>query len=152
MADRIMKWFVIAALAGFTWSCAPDAERAKPTEPSGVGAEAVTGLMSAFNNHNPDQMREYWHADVTWIEVSGDGASVITSSADQLYNELVVYFETFPSVRSSLENVSVNGDFVSAVERPVWEEDGERKSQASFVVYEIDDGKVKRFWYFPPQT
>ena len=117
-----------------------------------MGAEAVTGLMDAFNDHDPDRMREFWHDDVTWIEISGEGASVITSSADQLHGELVAYFESFPSVRSSLENVSVNGDFVSALERPVWEEDGERKSQASFVVYEIAEGKVKRFWYFPPQT
>lgn len=152
MSRRFMNWFAIFAVAVFIWSCAPDAERAKPIEPSGEGVETVVGLMAAFNDHNPDQMREYWHSDVTWIEVSGDGASVITSSADQLYNELIVYFESFPSVRSSLENLSVNGDFVSAVERPVWEEDGERKSQASFVVYEIDGGKVKRFWYFPPQT
>ena len=47
--------------------------------------------------------------------------------------------------------LAVNGAFVTAVERPVWEEAGERKSQASVVVYEIIDGKVKRFWYYPPQ-
>lgn len=156
MIDRIARP-VAAALAALLLAvvvsaCAPDAERALPPEPVGEGAEAVTGLMAAFNDHDPDRMREYWHDDVTWIEVSGEGASVITSSADQLHGELVAYFETFPSVRSSLENVSVNGDFVSALERPVWEEDGERKSQASFVVYEIAEGKVKRFWYFPPQT
>lgn len=156
MSDRIAKsvavlWLALAA-AVLVAACAPDAERAQPDEPIGEGAEIVTGLMAAFNDHDPDRMRDYWHQDVTWIEISGAGASVITSSADQLHGELVAYFESFPSVRSSLENVSVNGDFVTALERPVWEEDGERKSQASFVVYEIAEGKVKRFWYFPPQT
>ncbi len=69
----------------------------------------------------------------------------------QLHSELVAYFESYPTVSASLESISVNGNYVSAIERPVWEEAGERKSQASVVVYEITDGKVKRFWYFPPQ-
>jgi len=28
---------------------------------------------------------------------------------------------------------------------------GVEQSQASIVVYEVIDGKVKRFWYYPPQ-
>ena len=148
----MMRMLIIAVFAVVAAGCAPDAERAQPAPPSGEGAVTVTSLVAAFNDHDPDLMRNFWREDVTWVEVSGEGASVITSSADQLYEELVLYFERFPSVRSSLENVAVNGSYVSAVERSVWEEDGERKSQASFVVYEIQDGKVKRFWYFPPQT
>ncbi len=132
-------------------ACAPDAERAEPTEPSGEAVAAVTGLMAAFNAHDPDRMREYWREDVTWIEIAGVQASVVTSSADQLHDELVAYFEAYPSVSSSLETISVNGNYVTAIERPVWEEDGERMSQASVVVYEVIDGKVKRFWYFPSQ-
>ncbi len=132
-------------------ACAPDAERAEPTEPSGDAVAAVNGLMAAFNAHDPDKMREYWREDVTWIEIAGVQASVVTSSADQLHAELVAYFEAYPSVSSSLETISVNGNYVTAIERPVWEEDGERMSQASVVVYEVIDGKVKRFWYFPSQ-
>lgn len=132
-------------------ACAPDAERAEPIEPSGEAAAAVNGLMAAFNAHDPDKMREYWRDDVTWIEIAGVQASVVTSSADQLHDELVAYFEAYPSVSSSLETISVNGNYVTAIERPVWEEDGERMSQASVVVYEVIDGKVKRFWYFPSQ-
>jgi len=131
--------------------CAPDAERAEQPAASGEAVDAVDGLMAAFNAHDPDKMREFWREDVTWIEVTGNQSSVVTSSADQLYGELVAYFEAYPSVSSSLENISVNGNYVMAIERPVWEEDGERKSQASVVVYEVIDGQVRRFWYFPPQ-
>ena len=148
----MMKTLIIAVVAALAAACAPDAERAQPALPSGEGAATVISLVDACNDHDPDLMRGFWREDVTWVEVSGEGASVITSSADQLYEELVLYFERFPSVRSSLENIAVNGSYVSAIERSVWEEDGERKSQASFVVYEIQDGRVKRFWYFPPQT
>ncbi|MEM8771044.1 MAG: nuclear transport factor 2 family protein [Pseudomonadota bacterium] len=132
-------------------ACAPDAERNAPVEPVGETVDVVKGLMEAFNAHDPDAMRAYWHDDVEWIEISGDSASTVTASADQLRNELVVYFENFPTVSSGLKDIAVNGNFLTAVETPVWEEDGERKSQSSIVVYEFLDGKVKRFWYYPPQ-
>jgi len=135
----------------FVAACSPDAERSAPKPPVGEKVEVVAGLMAAFNDHDAERMRAFWHSDVTWIEISGQQASVVTSSAAQLYSELVTYFDAYPSVSSSLENISVNGNFVTATERPVWEEGGERQSQASIVVYEIIDGKVKRFWYFPPQ-
>lgn len=144
---RILAFVAIILVA----ACAPDAERNAPKPPVGDKVEVVTGLMAAFNDHDAKKMRDYWHSDVTWIEVSGQQTSVVTSSAAQLYSELVTYFDAYPTVSSSLENIAVNGNFVTAVERPVWEEGGERQSQASIVVYEIVDGKVKRFWYFPPQ-
>ncbi len=141
----------VAILFLIAVACAPDAERAEAPAPVGATVEVVTGLMKAFNDHDAKAMREYWHPDVVWIELSGDQSSIVTSSAQQLYDELVVYFESFPSVKSSLANISVNGNYVTAIETPVWEQDGERQSQSSVVVYEITDGKVKRFWYFPPQ-
>ncbi len=142
---------VIGLLLLLTVACAPDAERNAPMPPAGDNVDVVSGLMAAFNAHDADAMREFWHSDVTWVELSGQQASVVTSSAAQLHNELIAYFESYPTVSSSLENISVNGNFVTAVERPVWKEGGERQSQSSIVVYEIIDGKVKRFWYFPPQ-
>ena len=132
-------------------SCAPDAERRETIEPSGPNVESVNGLMAAFNKHDANKMRTYWHDDVTWIEITGNQSSVVTESAEQLHRELVAYFENYPEVSSSLESVSVNGDYLTAIERPVWVQDGEKKSQASYVVYQFEDGKVKRFWYFPPQ-
>jgi len=147
----MLRFFaMILCLVGLM-ACAPDAERSDAPMASGEGVEVVNGLMAAFNAHDPDKMREYWHSDVTWLEVSGNQSSVITTSAAQLHSELIAYFEGYPTVSASLENISVNGNYVSAIERPVWDEAGERKSQASVVVYEIIDGKVKRFWYFPPQ-
>ncbi|MEM9494637.1 MAG: nuclear transport factor 2 family protein [Pseudomonadota bacterium] len=150
IAGASALWVALALGAA---SCAPDAERAEAAvAPSGEAADVVTGLMQAFNDHDPEKMRTFWHEDVVWYEISGGATAVITSDAQQLYDELVVYFKTFPSVSSSIDGVAVNGRFVSAIERPVWEEDGERQTQASNVVYEIVDGKVKRFWYYPPQS
>ena len=146
-----MRFFVSVIISIILAGCAPDAERAQADRAVGEEVEAINGLMAAFNAHDADKMRDYWHNDVTWVEVTGNQTSVVTSSADQLHQELVVYFEQFPTAQSSLENIATNGKYVMAVERPVWQEAGERKSQSSNVVYEVVDGKVKRFWYFPPQ-
>ena len=151
MAGGTVRVIATLMMALTALACAPDAERNAAPPAAGEGVEIVQGLMAAFNDHDADRMRDFWHSDVTWIEVSGDQSSIVTTSAAQLHSELITYFETFPSVSSSLENITVNGNYVSAVERPVWEEGGERKTQASVVVYEITNGKVKRFWYFPPQ-
>ena len=147
----MMRLFALIVAALFLAACSPDAERTAPPPPSGDNVAVVNGLMAAFNAHDPERMREYWHPDVTWIELSGEQSRKVTTSAQQLHDELVAYFEAYPSVSSSLESISVNGNFVTAVERPVWEEAGERKSQSSVVVYEIVDGKVKPCWYYPPQ-
>ncbi len=145
-----MRMVTLAAIL-VAAACAPDAERNEPGDPSGPQVEAVKGLMAAFNKHDAAAMRRYWHDDVAWLEINGTQSSVVTDSAEQLYQELVVYFENYPEVSSSLESISVNGDYLTAIERPVWVEGGEEKSQSSIVVYEFDDGKVKRFWYYPPQ-
>lgn len=140
-----------AAFLMLAAACSPDAERAEPPAATSEAERVVAGLMAAFNAHDPDKMREYWHGDVAWFEVSGDQSSAVTTSASQLHTELVAYFEAYPTVSSRLEQISVNGNYLTAIESPVWEQDGERKSQASVVIYEIIDGKVKRFWYYPPQ-
>ncbi len=145
-----MRILILAAFITIA-ACAPDAERNRLDAPSGPQVEAVKALMAAFNKHDAGKMRTYWHDDVTWLEINGTQSSVVTDSAEQLHDELVVYFENYPEVSSSLESISVNGDYLTAIERPVWVEDGEKKSQASIVVYEFYDGKVKRFWYYPPQ-
>ncbi len=145
-----MKRMLLLAALGLA-ACAPDAERHEDDEAAGPNVATVKALMTAFNAHDAEKMREYWHDDVTWIEIVGEQASVVTDSADALHSELVAYFESYPEVSSSLEDIAVNGDYLTAVERPVWKQDGERKSQASIVVYEFSDGKIKRFWYYPPQ-
>lgn len=113
--------------------------------------DVVLGLMNSFNAHDPDAMKLFWADDVTWYEIADGQSSVITSSAAQLYTELVSYFEAYPDVKSKLDSISVNGNFVMGIETPVWEQEGESKSQSSIVVYELEDQKVKRFWYYPPQ-
>ena len=97
-----MKRYFLPFLFLVVIACAPDAERTASPEATGEGVEVVAGLMKAFNDHDPDKMREYWHEDVTWVEITGNQSSVVTSSAEQLYTELVAYFEAYPSVSSGL--------------------------------------------------
>lgn len=122
-----------------------------PALKAGPEVDVVKALTAAFNAHDPDKMRSYWSDDVTWFDLAGDEMWVITTNADELYQELVSYFEVYPDVSSTLESIAINGNYVTAIERPVWKSKGVEQSQASIVVYEVIDGKVKRFWYYPPQ-
>lgn len=141
----------ILAILGFAFTVA--CERADDPGVSAVDPNVVVvqGLMKAYNAHDVDAMRAFFHDDVGWYEVYGGTITPVTQSAADLAAELETYFATFPNVSSSLENPTVSGNYVTAVEKPVWEVDGKRKSLTSVVVYEITDGKVKRFWYFPSQ-
>ena len=136
-------------LCVLTAACSPDAERHAPTPVAGPEVETVQALMVAFNAHDADKMREYWADDLVWVELSGDQSSIITTSADQLHQEMVGYFKAFPSVASKVSSISTNGRFLSAVEETTWDDGGEPQRQSAIVVYEIEDQKVVRFWYYP---
>ncbi|MEO1137781.1 MAG: nuclear transport factor 2 family protein, partial [Pseudomonadota bacterium] len=66
----MLRQAVVPFVMLFLAACAPDAERAAPAPAVGDNVEVVTGLMAAFNDHDADTMREFWHPDVTWIELS----------------------------------------------------------------------------------
>ena len=57
----------LAALLMLATACAPDAERAAPPAAVSDAERVVTSLMTAFNDHDPDEMRQYWHGDVVWF-------------------------------------------------------------------------------------
>ncbi|MEZ5916574.1 MAG: hypothetical protein R3C40_03250 [Parvularculaceae bacterium] len=53
------------------------------------------------------------------IEVYGGTITPVTLNAADLAGGLETYFATFPNVTSSLENPTVSGNYVTAVEKPV---------------------------------
>ena len=134
------------ALAGAV-SCAPQAPGPAPeTGPVAV----IEALTEAFNAHDPAAMRQFWHEDVQWLDPVGTDMPVLYTSAEALQTDMGRYFESLPDVSVELESISTTGNWVTAIERPSWTDgEGNRKSQAAIAVYEVIDGKVKRFWYFP---
>jgi hypothetical protein len=64
---------------------------------------------------------------------------------------LTRYFAAVPSARSTIEGRMPAGRFVSVLERAHWTVGGEPRSQSSLSVYEVEDGLIRRIWYYPVQ-
>ena len=54
-----------------------------------------------------------------------------------------------PTCRSTVEVYQEVGPYVSVLERAEWQSDGKTKRQSSLCVYELQDGLVRRVWYYP---
>ena len=86
---------------------------------------------------------------IVWLAVEGDSTTVMTNGTEALREEMKGYFGPNASPKSAVEILKSHGNFVTALERAYWMQDGEEKSQASFAVYEVTEGKVRRVWYYP---
>lgn len=113
--------------------------------------EVVERYLAAYNDHDVAAMLALAHPDIQWLSIDGDRVRVETEGAEALGKALRDYFEAVPSARSTIDSKMVSGNRVSVRERAHWESEAGPKSQAALSVYEIDDGRVRRVWYFPAE-
>ena len=115
------------------------------------GPEAVVRAQLAdFNARNVDAMVNRVTEDFVWYDVTGSEMKIETKGRDALRKGLEGYFKTLSGVKSELHMVATNGRFVSARERIVWKNaEGEMRSQNALSVYEVEEGLIKRVWYYP---
>ena len=111
----------------------------------------VAAFAEAYNNGDLDGMMDHAHDAFSWRSIENDKAETIVSNADALRNELSSYFNADQKPRSDVVVVKSHGDYVTTLERAYWTVDGAERSQASFAVYQIEDGRIRRVWYFPAQ-
>ena len=90
--------------------------------------------------------------DFVWYNIDGAKMAAETSDRDSLRKGMQGYFKSVPSARSVIDALTVNGAFVSVKERAMWKNKaGESKSQSALAVYEVQEGLIRRVWYFPAQ-
>jgi hypothetical protein len=111
----------------------------------------VERFLEAYNRHDVAAMLRLVHPQVEWLSVSGETISRETSGAAALAEATREYFASVPSARSTMEGMMPAGRFVSVWERAHWETSNGPRSQTSLSVYEVEDGAVRRIWYFPAQ-
>lgn len=116
---------------------------------AGETADAVNGLMAAFNAHDVEAMREFWADDIVWYDVDGDRMTASVSGAAALETGMQDYFRAFPDVRSTLSGAHESGPYLIGVEVATWTSKNGPRSQSGPVVYEVRDQKIKRVWYYP---
>lgn len=127
---------------------------ALPFPASAGNAEVVQEFVAAFNAQDVERMLAVAHEEIEWFYVANngvEGSSIHreTSGKAELRKAMTEYFASCPSCRSTVEIGNVHGDYLSAVETAYWTVDGSERSQSSLVVYQFEDGKIRRAWYFP---
>ncbi len=111
----------------------------------------VRRYTEAFNAHDVDAMLALAHPDVEWMSVMGDKVSVDARGHEALRAAMEDYFRSLPTARSEVEGALGHGEMLAVRERAHWRTGaGEDRSQASIAVYEVQEGLVRRVWYFAP--
>lgn len=119
-----------------------------PCRPAGALA-VVEAQFQAFNRHDAAALAAGVAPDFVWLSVSGDSVAVEVRGRAEFERGMAAYFAEFPDVRSAMENAVVNGRFVAFRERVRWTGKNGERSQSSLAVYEVEDGLIRRVWYYP---
>ena len=119
----------------------------KSKEPS--PADIVARQLAAFNRHDPAALARGVTEDFRWYSVGSDNTKIATEGREKFLSGMKDYFKSFPSVSSRVDGVTPSGTFVSFRETASWTNKNGLQSQESLGVYEIQEGLIKRVWYFP---
>jgi uncharacterized protein (TIGR02246 family) len=111
----------------------------------------VRDFVAAFNAREPERMLALATDDVEWVNVEGAGVSVEAAGKDALRKSLTAYFKSCQTCRSSIEIKAVTANRVAAIESATWTVSGVERSQRSLSVYEFQDGRIRRVYYFPAE-
>lgn len=112
-------------------------------------SQIVEQFIAAYNAHDVSVMLSLVNPEIQWLSIEGDSIAVQANGADELANSLRAYFESSPSSRSTVESMMEADRYVSVWERAHWELRGEPASQSALAVYEIENGRISRVWYYP---
>jgi len=142
--QRFKSATIVAQLAALLLlPLAPGGATAQETESSALAV--ARALMDAFNEHDADAMAALVTSDFELYYFDEDGAaSLSTKGPEQLRADMVSYFASRPSVRSTIVGAIDGPVFVSFREQIVG-------GQSSLAVYEVRRGLIRRVWYYPAE-
>jgi metallo-beta-lactamase class B len=112
---------------------------------------AVERLLGAYNAHDVQGVSAMVTEDFRWYSVDGGSVSVEVAGREALAAALEAYFASFPTAKSTLEQVMESGKYVIVHERAHWTRDGVDRSQSALAVYEVRAGRVAAVWYYPAE-
>jgi len=125
-------------------------QEASPEEPAGV--QAVRAFVEAFNERDLDGLLALAHEEIEWASVSGTEVAVETRGRLELAAGLESYFEGCPTCRSELLWIEAAGTRVATHERASWTTTAGPKAQSSLAVYELEEGAIRRVYYYPAEA
>ena len=112
----------------------------------------ISNYAAAFNARDLAAMEKMMHSDIQWLSINGAEISIVTDGKQALVDELTGYFASKPTSASALENWTQSGKYIGVTETSSWPgKDGTAQSQSSLSIYEVEDGLIRRVWYYPEQ-
>jgi len=118
---------------------------AQETGRSSGALSVAEALLEAFNRHDPEAMAALVAPDFELYYVDEEGvAELAVRGPVELVAEMTAYFESLPSVRSTI---------AAAIDGPVYVSFREQivGGQSSLAVYEIRHDLIRRVWYYPAE-
>ena len=110
----------------------------------------VSDYVDAYNARNLDAMLALMHDEVQWLSVEADTVTVFANGKADLAAQMRDYIASPMATTSEVSAGVVDGKFVSVREIARWTNaEGEEREQSALAVYEIEDGLVRRVWYYP---
>jgi ketosteroid isomerase-like protein len=140
-AHRLML-ILLALLIPFTAAAASE---------RGDQRTLVRKFVAAFNKRDIEAMLSLAHIDIEWLSIDGTRISIETQGRNALGDSMRKYFASCPSCRSRLTEVRSSAQRVSAVEVASWRGKAGTRSQRSLSVYEFEQGRIRRVYYFPAE-
>ena len=131
---------------------APASPESQQASSAGEPEKRVREFVDAFNARTIDLMIEMTAEKIQWMIIDGAKVSIETEGRTALRESMERYFRSCSSCKSSLEWVQTAGSRVTAMERASWSGKDGTKSQRSLSVYEFQDGKILRVYYFPAEA
>lgn len=118
----------------------------KAAEPHPV----IAAHVQAFNAQDASAMSELQHPDIEWLSVNGSEVEVAAKGREALAQAMENMFASPIKVRGDLRDWSINGPYIAVTETASWTNNkGEEKAQSALTVYEMEDGLIRRVYYYP---
>jgi len=144
---RLSMLLAVVAVAGITAvsGCSGEAEKIDELPEEVLTVQA---FMDAFNDRSVSGMLRLVDDNLRWYRIKNDLMVLETYGRDDFRTSMRTYFDSLDEVRSEIESVTWNGPFVSVRERVTWGTRSGPRSQAALAVYEVNNGKIVRAWYY----
>ena len=128
------------------------------TEKQGVDGDVnnqniVRQYVEYYQQKNIKSMAVLMAENIKWMDVNGAKLTVQAENKRELVKQLSNFFsKTTQAVTSELVSILTNGNFVSAIEKATFEENGRDSSLCSLSVYQIEENKIENVWYFQAES
>ncbi|UTW53997.1 nuclear transport factor 2 family protein [Kordiimonas sp. SCSIO 12610] len=110
----------------------------------------LSGYIDAYNRCDLKTLGTFFHEDIEWLSIEESRLQITSTGKETLLRELADYMQNGCTVRSELSEWSFNGKFVAVRETAFWQSaDRKTLSQSATAVYELENNKIRRVWYYP---